>query len=94
MTKICGRCYDEVNETFPTNCRERPEKLIHVPMGMYHCPDCGAMLLAGLSHPDVCKRCQEFKHPAFDTNFCTKLYPQDTKIKELKENDTNPNTNQ
>lgn len=65
---LCSRCYDEVksNELFPPNCEEKPEKLIGMPMGMYHCPDCGAMLLAGLEHGWLCKPCLERKHPRFD----------------------------
>jgi hypothetical protein len=23
------------------------------PVGMYHCPDCGLMVLAGLGHPEI-----------------------------------------
>ena len=34
-------------------CPERPELLKGAPIGMYHCPCCGVMLLAGLSHPKV-----------------------------------------
>ena len=64
--KICGRCYYTVDELFPANCQEKPEKLIGQPIGMYHCPDCGAMVLAGMKHPDLCKRCIDRKHPAFD----------------------------
>ena len=64
--KMCGRCYDEVAELFPANCAEKPEKLAGAPIGMYHCPDCGAMVLAGLPHFELCKRCIERKHPEFD----------------------------
>lgn len=64
--KICGRCYDEVDELFPPNCAEKPELLKGAPMGQYHCPDCGAMIIAGIEHPKLCKRCFKRKHPAFD----------------------------
>lgn len=64
--KICGRCYDIVDELFPAICAEKPELLAGQPIGQYHCPDCGAMLLAGLPHPLVCKRCLSRQHPAFD----------------------------
>lgn len=30
-----------------------------VPLGMYHCPYCGSMLVAGVPHPDYRKRRQE-----------------------------------
>ncbi len=66
MREMCGRCYDEVDEVFPANCAEKPEELIGQPLGMYHCPDCGAMVVAGMHHPDLCKRCLDRKHPAFD----------------------------
>lgn len=62
---MCGRCYEEI-ETFPANCNEKPELLQGQPIGMYHCPDCGAMVLAGIPHPRLCKRCLDRKHPAFD----------------------------
>jgi hypothetical protein len=64
--KVCGRCYDEVNELFSANCEEKPELLIGVPIGMYHCPNCGAMLLAGFPHPELCVNCNKRKHLTFD----------------------------
>ena len=64
-TPLCGRCYDHA-ELFPANCQERPELLVSQPLGMYHCPDCGAMILAGVKHPDLCQRCLDRRHPAFD----------------------------
>lgn len=63
---MCGRCYDLVTELFPSGCNKRPELLAGQPIGMYHCPDCGAMLMAGIPHPQVCIRCQLKEHPAFD----------------------------
>lgn len=65
---VCGRCYQEDIETFPANCGEKPEDLLGQPIGQYHCPDCGAMVLAGIPHPDLCKLCLERKHPDFDQN--------------------------
>lgn len=29
-----------------------PQQLVGAPLGMYHCPYCGAMVLAGVAHPD------------------------------------------
>jgi len=63
---MCGRCYDTDVPTFPANCAEKPEALAGAPIGMYHCPDCGAMVLAGLPHPDLCQRCLDRAHPGFD----------------------------
>lgn len=62
----CGRCYEEVREIFPADCNECPESLKGQPLGQYHCPDCGAMVMAGLPHPFLCKRCLLRNHPAFD----------------------------
>jgi|GEM_PF-6934111 hypothetical protein len=66
MSHTCGRCYDTVNKLFRANCKEKPESLRGQPIGQYHCPDCGAMVIAGMSHPDLCKRCIDRKHPGFD----------------------------
>lgn len=66
MKTMCGRCYDEVEETFAPTCAEKPEELLGEPIGMYHCPDCGAMVIAGVPHPELCKPCLEGVHPAFD----------------------------
>lgn len=29
-----------------------PQQLVNMPIGMYHCPYCGAMVIAGVPHPD------------------------------------------
>jgi uncharacterized protein YlaI len=63
---MCGRCYVEFEKTFPPNCSEDPEKLINSGIGMYHCPDCGAMVLAGLPHPWMCKDCIDRNKKGFD----------------------------
>lgn len=34
------------------DCPEDPRRLTGEPIGMYHCPWCGMMVLAGLPHPD------------------------------------------
>jgi len=64
--EMCGRCYDDVEELFPSTCKEKPELLAGAPLGQYHCPDCGAMVMAGIPHPTVCKRCLNKEHPDFD----------------------------
>ena len=33
-------------------CSFDPKKYDGQPIGMFHCPDCGDMVLAGLDHPD------------------------------------------
>jgi hypothetical protein len=63
---MCCRCYDEADELLPANCAEKPELLRGAPLGMYHCPECGAMVLAGVPHGDLCRRCHDRKHPGFD----------------------------
>ena len=66
MTKgTCGRCYGDA-EVFPANCAEKPEALLGAPIGMYHCPDCGAMVLAGIPHPDMCQPCLDRAHGWID----------------------------
>ena len=67
MKKMCGRCYDEVDELFAPNCAEKPELLLGQPIGQYHCPDCGAMVMAGMKHFELCRRCIDRTHPAFDS---------------------------
>lgn len=32
-------------------CTYDPRPLIGVPLGMFHCPECGEMVVAGLAHP-------------------------------------------
>ena len=57
---FCAACLQE----FPLSealCAERPETRIGQPMGMYHCPACGAMLVAGMKHPMICDNCQPKK---------------------------------
>lgn len=54
---LCGRCYEYVEEVFSTNCPHKPENREVYVRGMYICPDCGGMVLAGVEHPDVCKEC-------------------------------------
>ena len=65
---MCGRCYEEVDEVFEANCKEGPEVLKDTPLGQYHCPDCGAMVMSGYKHPGLCKRCLIREHPVFDEN--------------------------
>lgn len=66
MKGTCGRCYVEDVEVFPPPCREKPESFIGQPLGMYHCPECGTMVVAGIPHPELCELCRDHKHPEFD----------------------------
>ncbi len=39
-------------------CKEKPELLLGKPIGMYHCPECGNMVIAGIVHgPIICNYC-------------------------------------
>lgn len=69
---ICGRCYEEVSELYLPECKEKPEELEGMPLGQYHCPDCGAMVMAGVIHPSVCVRCKDLVHPGFDKDYSEK----------------------
>lgn len=66
---VCGRCYEETDKLYNSNCNEKPESLLGQPLGMYHCPDCGAMVIAGIPHPELCLACSKRLHPGFDGNF-------------------------
>jgi hypothetical protein len=33
-------------------CQYDPKVMAGLPIGMFHCPDCGEMVLAGMDHPD------------------------------------------
>ena len=64
---LCGRCCEEVDEIFDATCNEKPERWrVTGIKGMYHCPDCGTMLVEGMFHPKLCKRCIDKNHPSFD----------------------------
>lgn len=35
-----------------SSCHHDPRQYLGTPIGMYHCPECGEMVLAGMEHPD------------------------------------------
>lgn len=37
----------------PYQCPHDPRDLAGEPIGMYHCPHCGVMVIAGIPHPEV-----------------------------------------
>jgi hypothetical protein len=43
-----------------SKCEHDP-KLAEGPIGMYHCPECGDMVIAGIDHPDMEKYEEEYK---------------------------------
>ena len=36
----------------PQKCSYDPMVFLGEPIGMYHCPECGEMVIAGMEHPD------------------------------------------
>jgi len=54
---ICGRCYEEDVTLYRAPCQEKPEEMGM--LGQYHCPDCGAMLMGGMPHFNLCIKCME-----------------------------------
>ena len=53
----CCACYGDKPAT-DARCKEKPELRVREPIGMYHCPECGAMVVAGFHHPPLCEDCQ------------------------------------
>lgn len=54
---LCARCY---SEDAPDNhvefaCSHDPTHVTG--LGMYHCPECSAMVLAGHPHGPICRHC-------------------------------------
>ena len=54
---VCGRCYEQRDTLREATCNEKPEALAGAPLGQYHCPDCGMMVMAGLPHFPICDEC-------------------------------------
>lgn len=55
---ICGRCLKDTDDLITARCSSDPEEWSSV--GMAHCGDCGAMLLAGQKHWPICRECHDF----------------------------------
>lgn len=47
-------------------CTYDPEILKGEPIGMFHCPECGEMVVAGMEHPD-------YDDPSLDCMDCWEL---------------------
>ena len=56
---VCGRCFNLVKhiDLHEAPCSEKPELLVGTTQGMYHCPDCGIMVMACIEHPKICAEC-------------------------------------
>lgn len=50
MTKVGPNHGPYVEER--KKCPYDPRELAGAPIGQYHCPECGEMVLAGMEHPD------------------------------------------
>ena len=59
---FCSACLDE-KPLSDARCHEKPETKANIGLGMYHCPECGAMVLAGWKHPQLCEDCQPSPDP-------------------------------
>jgi hypothetical protein len=40
-----------------TACTYDPSPLVGVPLGMFHCPECGCMIIAGMEHGGCDETC-------------------------------------
>jgi hypothetical protein len=47
----CNRCRVPYIPKAKNTCPHDPQET-QGPIGMYHCPECGVMVLAGMGHPD------------------------------------------
>ena len=54
--KLCARCLMDVDKLYPAPCNHDPSKVVG-PIGQYHCPVCGTMLIAGSPHFEICGNC-------------------------------------
>lgn len=43
-----------------TRCTFDPAPLVGVPLGMFHCPSCGCMVLAGFEHGPCEQSCEQY----------------------------------
>ena len=55
----CGKCLKE-GPLFYAPCPD--PRRTQGPIGMYHCPECGIMVVAGLPHPMLCEECIDKIH--------------------------------
>jgi hypothetical protein len=52
VSKINAMSTEEIDKLIAEdNCPFKPEFLLEVPMGMFHCEVCGEMVVAGFPHP-------------------------------------------
>ena len=57
-------------------CTHDPVKLSGQPIGMYHCPECGLMVVAGMPHPKIKRYCPRtgVKEPRIDISHRPELW--------------------
>jgi hypothetical protein len=56
-----------------TKCTFDPMEYANEPIGMFHCPKCGEMVLSGMPHPDY-EKCIEPKNGMFFSIDLKSLY--------------------
>jgi hypothetical protein len=55
---LCVRCMREADAQDPvTSACPHDPRATSGPIGMYHCPECSAMVLAGHHHGPLCRDC-------------------------------------
>ena len=50
--KVPGALHQSIERAFTAPCTYNPMTMLGKPIGMYHCPECDMMVLAGEAHPD------------------------------------------
>jgi hypothetical protein len=57
-------------------CNHDPKTMTGMPIGMYHCPDCGIMVLACEDHPEICQ-CKGYADYKDSCDICTPGWDKD-----------------
>lgn len=57
-------------------CPEDPRKFKGQPLGMYHCPDCGMMVIAGMKHGTPHATVEEQEHLSYPLDHYEVEYEQ------------------
>ncbi len=56
--EICARCLSSVSELYESPCGYDPREAQNA-IGQFHCPACGTMVMAGMPHLRICKKCMD-----------------------------------
>ena len=63
---------EQTSETTKGKCPHDPRQYLGAPIGMYHCPECGEMVLAGMEHPDYSLLAEELQQAEEEEYFARK----------------------